>query len=44
MEEFKNSLEIQNKNLNKELKVAKDQETDMNKKYGSLKNKFDNDS
>ena len=43
MEELKNSLEVQNKNLLKELKNSKENETDLNKKYENLKKKYDND-
>lgn len=44
MEELKNSLEVQNKQLNKELKHDKEQESELNKKYEALKKKYDSES
>ena len=44
MEELKTSLDIQNKNLKQELKNAKDNDSEMAKKYEALKKKFDSES
>ena len=44
MEELKNTLETQNKQLKHELKLSKDQETEMNRKYEALKKRSENES
>jgi len=43
MEDFKSNLEVQNKQLVKDLKATKDHESDLNKKYESLKKKHEAD-
>lgn len=41
MEDLKNNLEVQNKQLVKDLKSSKDHEAELNKKYDALKKKYD---
>jgi uncharacterized protein YfkK (UPF0435 family) len=44
MEEFKSNLEVQNKQLAKDLKVTKEHEVDLIKKYEALKKKYELES
>ena len=44
MEDFKNNLEVQNKQLQKDLKTTKEHESDVNRKYESLQKKYENES